>query len=284
MTFSNKRRIGLIIVTILLLLISTQSVFAQTKVPINGNDRDALKEVIKNIYETGKYTEGSTSDEIKLRTKRGNAEQSEVTVLEISPEGDFIFYETNFLNSNDKDAKYLLEDLVKGLNESSVSRNTQQNIMTAVQESDGEIASMMLPLIMDNSKADLFSAYKILAPFLGFLSTVLGVGAYIVIIVLGISTVIDLLYIGLPVFREKADSKNTKHPFGVSYEALTTVKEVESGLTGSDGSYKNAYVIYLKRRALSYIILGICILYLVAGQLGGFISFILRLVSGFSLT
>ena len=162
--------------------------------------------------------------------------------------------------------------------------DTVQQIMNDIQDCDPAVSTIMLPLIFDSTKADMYTAYKITGPFLDIMSVIMGVGAVGVIIILLFSTVMDLVYIGLPVWRNTQAEKNGnsgKRPFGVSYEADSVVKEVEGQAGGgSAGEYKNAYLIYLKRRALTYIILAICIMYLIAGGLSGIISFILQLVSG----
>ena len=49
----------------------------------------------------------------------------------------------------------------------------------------------------------------------------------------------------------------------------------------SDGNKKQALGIYLKRRIFMLILLGICLLYLVQGQIYTFVGWILDLVSGF---
>jgi hypothetical protein len=136
----------------------------------------------------------------------------------------------------------------------------------------------MLQVTFNAMEADLWKAYQIMEPFIGLINVVLGVGCVLLILLLMFSTVMDLAYIGLPVWRETQDSKGKKNPFGVCYEALRTVQEVEKGL--GDGGYKNAYLLYFKRRALTYIILAICIMYLICGGLSGLISFVLGLVGG----
>ena len=67
---------------------------------------------------------------------------------------------------------------------------------------------------------------------------------------------------------------------GVSFEALRTVEDVEKGVSGGDGEYRNAYLLYFKRRALTYIILAICIMYLICGGISGIIGFVLSLTTG----
>lgn len=159
-----------------------------------------------------------------------------------------------------------VRNFVDALSNSGADADAVQQVMTSLQESDTDVSSVMLPMIFESTKGDMYQAYKITSPFLELLSIVLGVGAVILILLLLFSTVMDLAYIGLPVWREAQQNKNGnngKNPFGVSYEALTTVKEVEKGLGGGDGGYRNAYLLYFRRRALTYIILAICIMYLI---------------------
>lgn len=185
--------------------------------------------------------------------------------------------------SSNKELTKAMKIFVDALSKTDANADVKQQIMADMQDIDSSVSSIMLPLIFQSTKGDMYQAYKITSPFLNLLSIVLGVGAVILILLLLFSTVMDLAYIGLPVWREAQQSKNgnsNKNPFGVSYEALTTVKEVEKGLGGGDGGYRNAYLLYFRRRALTYIILAICIMYLICGGLSGIIGFVLSLVSG----
>lgn len=185
--------------------------------------------------------------------------------------------------SSNKELTKAMKIFVDALSKTEANPDVKQQIMADMQDIDSSVSSIMLPLIFQSTKGDMYQAYKITSPFLNLLSIVLGVGAVILILLLLFSTVMDLAYIGLPVWREAQQSKNGnngKNPFGVSYEALTTVKEVEKGLGGGDGGYRNAYLLYFRRRALTYIILAICIMYLICGGLSGIIGFVLSLVSG----
>lgn len=189
---------------------------------------------------------------------------------------------TVWSQAKDADVSKSMRNFVDSLTNSGATPDAIQQVMANLQDSDTSVSSVMLPLIFESTKGDMYQAYKITSPFLEILSVVLGVGAVLLILLLLFSTVMDLAYIGLPVWREAQASKNggQKNPFGVSYEALTTVKEVEKGLGGGDGGYRNAYLLYFKRRALTYIILAICIFYLICGGLSGIIGFVLNLVSG----
>lgn len=172
---------------------------------------------------------------------------------------------------------------VDSLSETGASEDAINEFMQMFEDTDDSVSSVMLPMVFRGTKANIYQAYKIVEPFLDILNVVLGVGCVGLILLLMFSTVMDLAYIGLPVWREAQEQKNSgskKHPFGVSYEALRTVEETEKNLGGGDGEYKNSYLLYFKRRALTYIILAICIMYLICGGLSGIIGFVLNLTSG----
>lgn len=189
---------------------------------------------------------------------------------------------TTWSTAKDKDVSKVMQNFVDTLNESEASADAIQSFMDEFQDADNSISSIMLTMSFSNTKADMYQAYKIMKPFLDILNIVLGVGCVCLIILLMFSTVMDLAYIGLPVWRESQAEKNGsgKKPFGVSYEALRTVSEVESSLGTGDGGYKNSYLLYFKRRALTYIVLALCIMYLICGGISGVISFVLKLVGG----
>lgn len=185
---------------------------------------------------------------------------------------------------NAKKVEYMGDFVDKMAEIDGIDENALNEFMTDIQESDNSVGTIMLPLIFKSTRADLYGAYKAVKPFLDIFSWILGIGAVALIIILLGSTVLDLAYIGLPVWREAQAGKeggNGKHPFGVSYEALRTVNEIEQGFGGSGGGeYKNGYLLYLKRRALTYIILAVCIMYLICGGLSGVIAWVLSLTTG----
>ena len=130
-----------------------------------------------------------------------------------------------------------------------------------------------------NQGADINGAMAWFAPFQGAVGLVLGVLVVLLMVLLIASTVLDLVYIGLPTARmamtSKASDKGQETPFGISSDALRIVNEKEQG---SDGG--NVYLKYFKSRILTYIILAVCILYLVSGQIGTLIGGLLDMVSG----
>lgn len=174
-----------------------------------------------------------------------------------------------------------LNDLMKEMDKASISQQGQQSVIDMVRQANPSAGAVMVSISMSSTKADMFTALKWLEPFMPIVNFILGVLVMGIFILLILSTTVDLAYIGLPFARSVGDNNqkdNGKIPF-VTWDAQSVIKEVENSI-GGDGGYKNPYLIYLKRRVLTYIILAFCILYLVAGDLGTLIGWLLSLGSG----
>lgn len=222
---------------------------------------------------------------------RGNLGDNitEFDLLTVSEDGRRItFNQAAFAVGTETSRRDAVKLLVDTLKLSDMSPQTQQSIFQQLGSFDKDISVLFVPLIFEQTNADLFSAFRVVAPFLPLVRVILGVMSVVIVFLLMISTVLDLAYIGLPFAREISVSssdgrggsnKTTSKPPGVSWDAIVSVQETETSL-GKEGGYKNAYVTYFRRRVLTYIILSICILYLVVGELGGLIAALLNLASG----
>lgn len=273
------KRLTALSIMILVLLSLSVPVFADVNIYLNANDKTAIENALK---EANKAIGSDNSIELKVRNAEKGGEK-EVTLFKYDDGANMlVFFEDNFSKSNQKELKKVMTAFINSIKDSTLSNDSQQYIMTQLQESNRDVAAMLLPMILDSTTADLFTAYKWLYPFLQILRVIIGIGVVGIILLLVGSTIMDLCYIGLPVWREtvaeKGQTTGKSHPFGVSYEALCTVKQVEQALEGN--GYKNAVLIYFKRRAITYVTLSICLLYLIVGELGGLISWLLSLGSG----
>lgn len=185
----------------------------------------------------------------------------------------------------------LVNDIAKASNEAvetesskGVSESTVQDWWKQLQSKKGA-GSKFLNVILENTKPDFVTANQIYKPFSGLVSTIMGIVAVIGMGLLGIVLVTDIFYIVLPPFRllvpdsDSADSKKRRSLL-VSNDAIYAVKCAEES-TDSGGSKKQALGIYLKRRVVMLIILGICLMYLVSGSIFTLVGYILDLVSGF---
>lgn len=175
-----------------------------------------------------------------------------------------------------------------------------ENFYTEVQEIDDFMSTVMMSSVFSNTKADIYSAYTITGPFMKVINFVLGIASVLIILALLIITVCDMCYIAFPVYRELLafDKKvgNTRYwksnrpPF-ISIEAYAIVMAREQLNTGGNwtngvvkddaiGNIDNVWLQYFLRRSTSYIVLALCIMYLVCGGISGIIAFVLNLTRG----
>ena len=180
----------------------------------------------------------------------------------------------------------LVEDIARECNTSietndNVSESTVQNWWKELQSLNG-VGSKFLSEILKNTKPDFVTANAIYQPFSGFVGTVMGVIAVVVMAFLGIVIVSDIAYITLPPVRNLVSDSDGKGKIAksklFSHDAIYAVQTAEQ--SDSEGG-KQALGIYLRRRVVALIILGICLLYLVNGQIYTLVGWILDLLSGF---
>lgn len=171
---------------------------------------------------------------------------------------------------------------------SNISEETVQAWWKTLQSKNG-LGSKFLNVILENTKPDFVTANAIYKPFSGIVGTVLGLIAVIGMALLGLVMVSDIFYIVIPPVRMMVSEETVSGVNGAggrkssklfSDDAMYAVKVAEEQ-DDAGGSKKQALGIYLKRRVPMLILLGICLLYLVSGQIYTFVGWILDLVSGF---
>lgn len=169
---------------------------------------------------------------------------------------------------------------VKGLEsqENTTNKDAITTFMKGMQTVDEDVGRVIFLAVYSEFKADMTTTYNITKPAFKIVNVIFGVGAVILIITLLTSTVFDLAYIGLPIWREYDVTNGGKPNALVSYDAVFVVVEKEKHFD----NYTNIYLNYFLKRSWSYIVLAVCITYLIAGGFSGVLSFILNLVSGFT--
>lgn len=223
---------------------------------------------------TVKYTELIDGDSLST----GYINENEFNKLKGSEKSKFLGDMNNVANGTIDNSKIVTED-------------TRTTWLNNVQNCNG-VGTQLMTALLQNTKPDYATANKIYKPFSGVVSTALGLGAILIMAALGIVMVLDLSYIGIPLFRgfcDGGDSGNGQGDGGargklVSFEAHSAVQEAEGGQGGggqNGGSKKTAVAIYFKKRVIMLIVLGICLLYLIQGQIFTLVSWILDLMSGF---
>ena len=151
-----------------------------------------------------------------------------------------------------------------------------------VQTCEG-VDAQLIAVLMQGTKPDFISAMKIYAPFQSPFSTILGVGSLLLFSLLTLSTLIDLFFIGVPPFNMLLMGDGKEKPGIVSnaaYNAYLTEAGGSGGGQGGKTSFKNAAGVYFKHRVVTLILLFVCILYLVSGQIWNLFADMLSLFAG----
>lgn len=215
----------------------------------------------KDLF-TGSPTEGYDLDEDAFQTMTSKAQTQAVE--------DIATYSNEAID-NDK---------AQGVSESTVT-----NWWKELQSKPG-VGSKFMNEILKNTKPDFVTANKIYQPFSGLVSTLIGVVVVLIMALLGLNMAADIAYITLPPVRilvadgDGGEGKPAKSKI-FSYDAIYAVRAVEEESDSSRGGGRQSLGIYLKRRIFALILLGICLLYLVQGQLYTAVGWLLDLVSGF---
>lgn len=167
------------------------------------------------------------------------------------------------LDSADK--QKVMEITLNTINNSQISRMNKTKLYNRIAELDESVSSLVRQLSND-VKVDFARGYNIFKPFSGVIGTILGVLSLGIFIMLSISVILDVAYITLPsiqVFLTDKVEKKSK----VSIVSSEAIKAVEAAHNSSGTEYINPMGIYVKHKIKQFIALGICLLYLVSGQI-----------------
>lgn len=221
---------------------------------------------------------------------QGGGTLSGADLFEGSPTEGYVLDADAFQTLSSKAQSEVVSDIATYSNNAvdrvdGVSTSTVQNWWKELQMNPG-VGSKFLNEILKNTKPDFVTANQIYAPFSGVVGTILGLLAVLLMAFLGIVMVLDISYITLPPVRmlvsdsdEKGGKPNKSKLF--SHDALYAVECAESNSDSTSGGGKQALGIYLKRRIIALILLGICLVYLVQGALYQLVGIILDLMRGF---
>lgn len=189
-------------------------------------------------------------------------------------------------------ANCMATDTVNGYASGSgaVTDDTVTDMMNAMQHQSG-MGATLLASLLQNTKPDYVSANRFYEPFSGVVGTILGVISILLMAALGVTMALDLAYITIPAFQmalggtnEGGHGDKSKGIGGIiSQEAKKAVQAADGGQGGQAGSgeYKAAVGIYFKYRWKGLVLLGLCLLYLVQGQIYSFVAWFIDLFSGF---
>lgn len=274
----RKTAIGLLLCIVMMLTMSL-SVFAtdtssEAAIKTLGTTVEAGLQTNKYSYSGGGYTTGGA------------------LLVKDKSTGHITVNEREFGKLSSSEQQRFLSDVVNESNDvaergtGNVDTSTVQAWWKELQQKNG-VGSKFMTVLLQETKPDFVAANAIWKPFAGPVGVILGLGAVIIMSLIGVVIVADIAYIALPPVRifaaeEGQGGKKSIRSFLFSYEAINAVRIAESGGgNGGSGESKQALGIYFKRRVWMLIILGICLMYLVNGQIYTLVGWILDLVSGF---
>jgi len=232
------------------------------------------------------YVYGKMSQTEYSLKEGGSIKGSEL--FEGKPSDGYDLNEKAFTRLSSKAQSQVVSDIARYSNAAvedssarGVEESTVQSWWKQLQTKEG-VGSKFMGEILKNTKPDFVTANKIYEPFSGLVGTIMGIIAVLLMAFLGLVMVLDIAYISLPPVRLAVDENKSKGGGSklFSHDAIHAVQIAEEGGNG-DGEKKQALGIYFKRRVVMLIILGICLLYLVNGQVYTLVGYVLDLVSGF---
>lgn len=282
----NKRgrmRMSLVtaVLLVLVMMLNVAGVFADTKANATA-DEQAKRQLTSYVY--GQMSQNEYDVD-------GGGKIQGADLFEGNAQDGYDLDEDAFGTMTSKAQTDAVSDIATLSNEAidsdkadGVSESTVTNWWKELQQKNG-VGSKFMNEILKNTKPDFVAANKIYQPFSGPISIAIGVVVVLLMALLGLSMAADIAYITLPPVRTlvadgEGDGKPQKSKI-FTYDAIYAVRAVEEESDNSRGGGKQSLGIYLKRRIFALILLGICLLYLVQGQLYTAVGWILDLVSGF---
>lgn len=271
-----------ILAMICVLMIGTLSVFADTKAEAT-QDEQAKRNLTTYVY--GQMSQNEYEVD-------GGGSLSGSELFEGSPTDGYDLQEDEFTSLTSSAQTEVVEDIADNSYDAidsdkadGVTESTVQNWWKELQTKDG-VGSKFMNEILKNTKPDFVTANAIYQPFSGLVGTILGLLAVLIMAFLGIVMVADISYIVLPPVRNLvADDDNERGKVVkskvFSHDAIYAVQCAEDTSDGGSGGGKQALGIYLKRRIVALILLGICLMYLIQGQVYTAVGWVLDLLRGF---
>lgn len=202
----------------------------------------------------------------------------------LNSDGKRKFLEDFFSSAN---ACVYYSDANKSGNANAVSDETVTDVYNNLQSVDG-MGTLLMASLLQNTKPNFVAANNIYAPFSEVIGTILGFLSIIIMALLGVTMALDILYITVPTFQLIiGDAKSGQGQqggaakIGAKIVSTEAVKAVEASQAGQNGEYKSAIGTYFGYRWKSLVLLGICLLYLVSGQIYTLVAKLIDLLSGF---
>ena len=173
-----------------------------------------------------------------------------------------LFNREDYNKLSTADKQELMGKTLNSIEKSSMVAKERTRLYNFIAQSDTATSAVVRQLSTDVT-ADYARAWSWFAPFSGFVSTVLGFMAIIIVVLLGLTTVIDLAFLGIPPLQVMLLPSGGGKPKFVSNEAYSVYKKS----VDNSSKYVNTAWEYLLCRGKYMIALGICVAYLLNGQI-----------------
>ena len=229
---------------------------------LSSTCNDINTEIVENSKKTG------IKDNTVKMLKSEKAENSGAVDGEYIVNVEFNVSTYNRLKQTEKEA--VMESILLGIENSQLSQISKSKIYNFVSNSD-EATSNLVRQLSSDVKADFGRAYSSFKPFTGWIGWILGLLTLGLFLTLGLTIAVDLTYIGIPLVQNwLSQSNESVRPKYVSLEAWNAVKAAE-GSIGS-GRYREPMGVYFKAKTKQFLALGLCLLYLISGQIYNIIA------------
>lgn len=169
--------------------------------------------------------------------------------------------------------KDFLQHALRQIKQSNLKPKSKNKLYNFLSLQDGD-ASKILRSLEKDLTADIASGRSVYLPFSGTVTTVLGLIALGVFIGVGISMVIDISYLTLPMVQKSFDEKpDGTLPKLVSSQAYYVVRERENNEKG------NYLYSYLKKRSVAVALVMISLGYLSSGLIFEAVGYVVQVFS-----
>lgn len=184
-----------------------------------------------------------------------------VTVLVYTAEDGLVsFSNSNYRTLSVKERERFMETVLLAIKESGLSSQIKNKFYNFVAEQD-TTTSAAVKFLQSDTSADFVNAASWFKPFGSAAGIVLGFLSLCIFLFIGLSIILDIFYLAVPMFRMFIEKDKGK-PRVISNEAYSSAMEAERG-----SSYQSSVSLYLKRRIPALIVVCIAVGYLISGQI-----------------
>lgn len=178
----------------------------------------------------------------------------------------------NTLDSTQK--RQLMSKVLDEIENSNLQSKEKTRLYNFVSKQDTSTSAVVRQL-SENVNADYIRAWVWFKPFSGGISTLLGFITLAISALLTLSTLIDISWLIIPLVQMLGSKTTGEKPKWISNEAWTSQRDAER-----DGNvYRNSLALYFSRKTKSWLVLFICLLYLLNGQIFDLIGWIMDTIS-----